>query len=274
MAELGIVDIREIIRLIKSLYNYDFTSYALTSFKQRLERVMKLYALGSLDSLMRKIQDDADFFDAFLFELTVSSTEMFRDPSLWRWLREDFFPEQIDKNVGKYKIWLPLCVSGGELYSLAILLHEMDMADKVQITASCISNKSIALIRGGSYDAKKVEISEENYKRFNGIKELSAYYKSEKDYVVRNNSLIEHVEFKKLNINFDSAPQNVKLILFRNVLIYYNPALQEKILQVLHRSLSVSGHLILGIREKIPGLSTSRDFEFMNEAESVYRKKF
>lgn len=274
MAELGIVDIREIIRLIKSLYNYDFSSYALTSFKQRLERVMKLYALGSLDSFMRKIQEDADFFDTFLYELTVSSTEMFRDPSLWRWLREDFFPRQIDNNAGKFKIWLPLCVSGGELYSLAILLHEMGMSDKVQITASCISNKSIALISGGSYDAKKIEISEENYKRFNGIKELSAYYKPEKDFVVRNNSLIEHVEFKKLNINFDSAPQNIKLILFRNTLIYYNPALQEKILQVLHGSLSVSGHLIIGIREKIPGLSTSKDFEFVNEAESVYRKKF
>src|SRR5512145_454317 len=205
MAELGIVDIREIIRVIKSLYNYDFSSYGLTSFKQRLERVMKLYALGSLESLMRKLQDDPDFFDIFLYELTVPSTEMFRDPSLWRWLREEFFPQQIDKNTGKFKIWLPLCVSGGELYSLAILLHEMGIADKVQITASSISKKSIDLIRGGSYDAKKIEISEENYKRFNGLKELSAYYKPEKDYVVRNNSLIEHVEFKKLNINFDSA---------------------------------------------------------------------
>ncbi len=274
MAELGIVDIREIIRLIKSLYNYDFSTYALTSFKQRLERVMKLYALGSLDSFMRKIQEDADFFDTFLYELTVSSTEMFRDPSLWRWLREDFFPRQIDTNAGKFKIWLPLCVSGGELYSLAILLHEMGLSDKVQIFASCFSNKSIDLIRGGSYDVKKIEISEENYKRFNGFKELSAYYKPEKDYVVRNSGLIEHVEFKKLNINFDSAPQNIKLILFRNTLIYYNPALQEKTLQVLYSSLSVSGHLILGIREKIPGLGTSRDFEFVNEAESVYRKKY
>jgi chemotaxis methyl-accepting protein methylase len=150
----------------------------------------------------------------------------------------------------------------------------MGISDKVQITASCISDKSIEVIKGGSYDLKKIEVSQENYKRFNGPRELSAYYKPERDYVVRDNTLLQHVEFRKLNINFDNAPQNIKLILFRNILIYYNPAQQDKVLQMLHGSLSVSGHLVLGIRERIPGLSSGRDFEFINETESIYRKKY
>jgi chemotaxis protein methyltransferase CheR len=274
MTELGIVDIREIIKVVKSTYNYDFSNHALTSFKQRLERLMTLYAIDSANGLIKKIKDDQSFFDTFLHEIAVPSTEMFRDPSLWRWLREEYFPNYIDnKTTGRFKIWLPACVSGGELYSLVILLNEMEIVDKVQLIASSVSDKSIDIIRKGVYDLKKLEVSQENYKRFNGTSELSAYYRSERDCVVRNTALIESVEFKKLNINFDNAPQNVRLILFRNNLIYYNPTMQERVLQTLHRSLSVSGHLVLGIRERISGIAATKDFEYINEAESIYRKK-
>lgn len=273
MTELGIVDIREIIRTVKSVHDYDFSNYALTSLKQRLERVMNNYGMLSADGLIKKITHEPAFFDVFLYEISVSSTEMFRDPSLWRWLREVYFPETLDKNIGKFKIWLPDCVSGGELYSLAILMSEMGLTDKVQITATYISDKVLEILKNGSYDTKKLEVSEENYKRANGARELSAYYRTDKTGIIRNTSLLANVELRKLNINFDNAPQNIKLILFRNHLIYYNPTQQEKVLQMLHGSLSVSGHLVLGIRERISGISASRDFEIINEAESVYRKR-
>lgn len=273
MAELGIVDIREIIGVIKSVYQYDFSQHALTSFKQRLERLMKLQTIGSADGLIKKLKEDAGYFDTFLHEMAVPSTEMFRDPSLWRWLREEYFPQHIDKSPGKFKIWLPACISGGELYSLAIVLAESGLADKVQIIATYMSEKSLELIRSGVYDLKKIEVSQENYKRFNGTRDLPVYYKPGKDNAIRDSSLIESVEFRKVNLNFDNLPQNVKLILFRNSLIYYNPTRQETVLQYMYRALSVSGHLVLGIREKISGLLSARDFEFMNEAESVYRKK-
>jgi len=273
MAELGIVDIREINRVIKSLFDYDFSNHALTSYKQRLERLMKIYIIGSSEGLMKKLRDDPGFFDIFLHEISVPSTEMFRDPSLWRWLREEYFPLQSDRNGGKLKVWLPFCVSGAELYSLSILISEAQLWDKVQIIASSVSDKSLGIIKAGIYDLKKVEVSQENYKRFNGQKDLSVYYKNEKDYIIRDTALTAFVEFRKLNLNFDNAPQNVKLILFRNSLIYYNPTRQESMLQVLYRSLSASGHLITGIREKLTGISATRDYELVNETESVYRKK-
>ncbi len=159
------------------------------------------------------------------------------------------------------------------LFSLAILLHEMGIADKVQIYASSVSDKCLTQIKEGLYDQKKLEISQENYKRFNGQKDLSAYYKPERDSMVRYTGLTENVEFRKVNINFDNAPQNIRLILFRNNLIYYNPTRQEIILQVLYRALSASGYIAVGIREKISGLNSNRDFEIINETESVYRKK-
>jgi len=120
---------------------------------------------------------------------------------------------------------------------------------------------------------KKLDVSEENYKRANGSKELSAYYRTEKGSIIRDTSLIANVEFRKLAVNFENVPQNPKLILFRNSLIYYNPTQQDSILRILYGSLSVSGHLVLGIREKISGISAAREFEIVNEAESVYRKR-
>ncbi len=273
MPELGIVDMREIIRAMKSDFDYDFGNYALTSLKQRLERIMVMYNMGNAEGLIRKLRNDNNFFDTFLYEITVPSTEMFRDPSLWRWLSEDYFPGVDVKNTGKIKIWLPACVSGAELYSLAILISESGLQDKVHVIASCLSNKSIEVIKSGLYDLKKMEVSEENYKRVYSAKELSTYYKPGHNYALRDTRLIQNVEFKKLNINFDNAPQNIRLILFRNSMIYYNPTQQEKVLQLIYNSLSPSGYLVVGIREKISGINTGRDFEFINETESVYRKR-
>jgi len=273
MTELGIVDIREIIRAIKSFYDYDFGNYALTSFKQRLERLMIRNNLSNAESLIKKLRDESDFFDIFLYEISVPSTEMFRDPSLWRWLREDLLPSSIEKCIGKFKIWLPNCISGGELFSLMILLSELGLTEKVNVIASAQSNKSIEIIREGHYDLKKIEVSTENYVRANGSATFTDYYKLDRYYAFRNISLIRDVEFNKQNINFDNAPTNVKLILFRNNLIYYNPTLQDRILSVLNDSLSGSGALIIGIKEKISGFASGKEFDIVNEAESVYKKR-
>ena len=273
MPELGIVDIREVIRVVKSEYDYDFSNYTLTSFRMRLERLMSLLKIGSTEALTGRLTTEHGFFDTFLYGMTVPSTEMFRDPSLWRWLREEHLPRVMDKFPGKFKIWLPACVSGGELYSLAILLSESGMLDKVQIIASCVSLQSIEEIKNGIYDTRKMEISGENYKRFNGTRQLSDYYRSDSTHVIRNNSLISQVEFKILNINFDNAPQSVRLILFRNSMIYYYPTQQEKILRILYNSLSSSGHLVIGNREKLSSMGLGRDFEVANEIECVYRKR-
>jgi chemotaxis protein methyltransferase CheR len=273
MTELGVVDIREIYKAIKEIYNYDFSQYAMTSFKQRLERLMIRNSINNAEYLVNKIKNNPDFFDIFLNEISVSSTEMFRDPSLWRWLREELLPVAINKSISRYKIWLPNCVSGGELYSLSILLKEIGLAEKVDLLATTISNKSIEHIREGRYELKKIEVSVENYKRFHGSHEFSEFYTLDRYYAFRDTDLIQNVEFRKQNIGFDDSPQNVKLILFRNNLIYYNPSLQEKILQHMSNCLSIGGHLILGIRERIKNLSIMKDFEITNEAEGVYKKR-
>jgi chemotaxis protein methyltransferase CheR len=274
MVELGIVDIREIVRIIKKSYDYDFSNFALTSFKYSLEKVMAINGLINAEYLFRKLSEEPEFFDSFLNDLFVPSTEMFRDPSLWRWLREDYFSNLAERHLENFKIWIPQSVSGAELFSLCIVLKEIDLLQKVKIFASVYSNKSLSFIKSGKYPLKKLEVSKENYVRFQGSGSLDDYFKITNNDALRDTSLINSVEFIKDDITFNKAPQNVKLILFRNVMIYYNPTLQNLILDKMNKSLSAAGHLVIGIKETLkPSNALSTTFELINENESIYKRK-
>jgi chemotaxis protein methyltransferase CheR len=274
MVELGIVDIREIIRLIVKNYQFDLSNFSLTSLKYRLEHIVAKNNLSNAEGLFRKLSDQPEFFDTFLNQLCVPSSEMFRDPSLWRWLRESYFPNLEEKHLMNFKIWLPYCVSGGELYSLTILLKEINLLDNVKIIATSFSDKSIQYIKSGIYPFKKNEISIENYKRSHGDSALANYYKREKYNVARDTSLIKNVEFIKDDINFNKAPKNIKLILMRNAFIYFNPKYQEEVLLKMHESLSAYGYLIIGLKEQIGAKSSAKDlFDIVELNESVYKRK-
>lgn len=274
MVELGIVDIREIIRIINNVYNYDFSNFALTSFKYSLEKVIAQNGLLNSENLFRKLSEDPKFFDKFLNDIFVPSTEMFRDPSLWRWLREEYFPNIASRHLDNFKIWLPTCVSGAELFTLCIILKELNLHDKTKIIATAFSNESIQYIRSGRYPVKKLEVSIENYRRFQGSSNLESYYKISNNEAIRDISLISNVEFIKDDITFSKAPQNIKLVLFRNAMIYYNPTLQSNILDKMYGSLSAAGHLIVGVKESIkPSNTGGVAFEVVNNNESVYKRK-
>lgn len=270
--ELGIVDIREIIRILEKVHNYDFSNFALTSFKYSLEKVMAQHTITSTEGLIRKLGDDKSFLDQFLHDIFIPSTEMFRDPSLWRWLREEFFPKLPSRHFDNFKIWVPFNNSGAELYTLCILLEELNLLEKVKIYATVYSDYSVELIKEGKYPLKKLEVSIENYKRFQGTNTFDKYYKLENNVAVRNNSLISSVEFIKDDITFSKAPQNVKLILFRNTMIYYNPSMQAKALEKMRQSLSAAGNLIIGIKESMKS-PANEGFEIINENESIYKRK-
>jgi chemotaxis protein methyltransferase CheR len=274
MVELGIVDIREIIRLVKSNYDIDFSNFALTSLKYRLEHIIAKNNLTNPENLYRKLLEHRNFFDKFLSQLFVPSTEMFRDPSVWRWLREEHFALLDDHSLMNYKIWLPYCVSGGELYSLAILLKELKLDSKIKIYATVFSDESLESILSGEYPLKKIDISSENYKRFHGEKEFESYYTMDKYVAKRDPALIKDVEFIKDDINYSKAPKNIRLILLRNVMIYFNPTYQEKLLTKMYDTISGAGNLIIGLKECLTkNQNTPGSFEPIEENEGVYKKR-
>ena len=271
--EIGIVDTREILKTIEEVNGYDFKDYALTSIKYRLERLMELHNFGSTDILINRLRSDKDFFEIVLRDIAVGSTEMFRDPSLWRVLRDDFFPPMLE-NTDQFKIWLPINVSGEELFTLTIVLYELGYLDRVEIIATYLSEYSLERIKHGTLSQKRVDVSAENYKRFHGKGQFNDYYIIKNNEVIRDTSLIKSVKFIKQNIIFDNSPADVRLILFRNQLIYYNQTMVDKILKIMSNALVPGGYFIIGDKEYIAENKTITDFTIVSNNESIYKKKF
>ena len=272
MPEIGIVDTRNIINVIAEKYNYDFSDYALISFKRRIDSILEQFNLKYPDLLVNKLLSNKVFFDQFLDLLAVPSTEMFRDPSVWRILRDEIIPDLISEGAG-FKIWLPNSVSGDELFSLAILLSEMGLLKKVQIIVSSLSNKSIETIKSGFFSNGKIDISTDNYIRANGEFELSKYVVSMECNLFRDVSLIENVNFFKQNAFLEPVPQGIKLIMFRNKMIYFNQTLQGRIFKTLYNAISPNGNLVIGTKESVNNYYGNNEFIQINKTESIYKPK-
>lgn len=273
MTELGIVDTRNLINLINEKYALDFTDYALTSFKRRLEKIIDQNNLKHPEILYNRLTDNADFFDEFIDSLTVPSTEMFRDPSLWRVMRDELIRNIYRESGANFKIWLPNSVSGDELFSLAILLSEMGLLDKVNILVSSLSNKSIQTIRSGEFSSEKMEISTDNYTRSNGKGTLSDYIIYSNGKIIRDVSLIRNVTFFRQDTSLQPIPQGVKLILFRNKMIYFNQSLQTRVIKNLYQTGANGCYLIIGIKEAINGTFGGNEFTVINNVESIYKRR-
>ncbi len=273
MLELGIVETRNIIKTILEKYNYDFSDYSLTSFKRRLEKIVDQQNLKNVDQLIIKLRDNNSYFEQFLNELATPSTEMFRDPSLWRILRDELLPSLISDLGSNLKIWLPNSVSGDELFSLVITLHELNQLNKVQIYVSSLSTVSLDTIRSGLLLASKLDLSADNYIRANGTEVFPNYYKMENNAIYRDTSLIKNVIFSRQNLSLDPPVQGIKLVLFRNKMVYYNQTLQSKVLRQLFSSLVPNGYLIVGAKESINTLYGNNEFSLINNSESIYKRK-
>jgi chemotaxis protein methyltransferase CheR len=272
LPEIGIVDSREIISAILQTYNYDFDDYALTAFKFRLEKIIHKHKLQFPTYLINKLKADKSFFEVFLKDIQVETTEMFRDPGVWRILREEIIPAVVRQNT-PCKILLPCCVSGDELYSLCILLYELHLESNVEITATYTSNLIPDTIKSGNFSAKKAEISEQNYTRSHGLYSLTNYLSVDEQQMIRKNNLLKNVVFVKQHIHFEDITGQYHLIVFRNKLICYNPVLEEKVLKKLDSCLLENGYLITGSQEHINSSSIVKNYSTEYPSESIYKKK-
>lgn len=264
---LGIVEFRNIISAINELYGINFSDYALTSFKRRVEKfIIDNRFLYSIE-FIEKIKEDRPFFEKFLKEISVKDTEMFRDPSFWQCLKREVVPK-LDEGD---KIWVANTNSGEELYSLAILLRECGVLDHVKIIVTNISQKNIDFIKTGAYEMKKIDTYHPNYERSGGYRKLPDYFISNNNKAYMDSSLIDNVEFMRWDVSKDSAPGEFKFVLLRNYMLYFNKTLQNKVLDLVFSSLPTRGFLAIGIKENIED-SVSGRYLLINKEEKIYKK--
>ena len=269
---ISMLDTKKLICVIKDKYNVDYANYSLTSFKQRIDNVINIHNLGSVDRLIDKIQTEDSFKDIFYRDMTIPGTEMFRDPAAWRELAK-FLAEKTDKP--NLRIWVPFCSTGEETYTLAIVLKELGILNKTKVFVSNRSPLNIKKAKSGEYPFKQFETNFANYKRYKNDENanLGIYYNLQSTVGVMNTELIKNFEFIDHALYTEEGPKRIDVILFRNKLIYYNIALQEKVLNILRESLLPAGCLFIGIKETIEYNTVKDDFICVNKEEGIYKKK-
>jgi len=271
MHEIDIADLRKLTQLVKDKYGYDFKNYAMSSFKRRIKRITDLYKFKSVEMLIDKVNDSPAFFEEFVSEITVNVTEMFRDPSFWKALREQVIPN-ILLNHNKISIWHAGCSSGEEVYSMAILLKEMDILDKSNIIATDIDTSIIDRAKRGHVSLKNMELNSKNYHRFEGQHDIYKYFNIEQDKAVIDPGLISQVSFRKHDLVQGGVFSKFDLILCRNVMIYFNQTLQNDVLYKLHESLFKYGYLTIGSKESLIWCDIAHKFIVVDNEEKVYKK--
>lgn len=268
--DVEIADLKKITEVVKSRHDYDFSNYAISSFKRRISRILDMYNLTA-EKLISKLQTDNAFGEEFLSEITVNVTEMFRDPSFWVTLRENIIPS-ILVNHDTFKIWHAGCSSGEEVYSMAILLEEMGIRDKVTIYATDIDQVILDRAKAGQYHLKNMELNEKNYIRFQGKSTVKDYYKEKSGKAVMNPELVSNVIYRKHDLVNGGIFNKVDLILCRNVMIYFNQSLQNEVLKKFHESLFKYGYLAIGSKESLIWCEVANKFLIVSNEEKVYRK--
>lgn len=270
--EIEIAQLRRLIEMIKKRYDYDFSNYAMSSFRRRVQRFIDLFRIENVEELIRKLELDKQFFKAFLSEITVNVTEMFRDPTFWVELRDEIIPS-ILMNQKEFRVWHAGCSSGEEVFSMAILLDEMGILDQVEIVATDIDYSILDKAQQATYNLRNMEdVNKKNYQRFMGKHTLEAYYKVEDGKAVMDKKLLRNVQFVEHNLVNGEKIGMFDLILCRNVMIYFNQTLQNEVLKLFHASLSRYGYLAIGSKESLIWCEYANKFIIVNNNEKIYKK--
>ena len=264
-------EIKELLESIRFVYGYDFTDYAESSIKRRITHFMATHNLKTTEQLGKIVLRDEKVFEEFVQTISVTVTEMFRDPSFYKKLREEVLPR-----LATYpflKIWIAGCATGEEVYSVAILLQEEEILNRSVIYATDINQKSLQIAKEGIYPVENMKSHIVNYQKSGGKKSFSEYYKSKYNSVLFDKDLRQNVVFSAHNLTVDKSFNEFQLVICRNVLIYFNQQLQNKVINLFYDSLCPFGFLGLGNKESLLFSEKRKYFEDVSQKDKIFMKK-
>lgn len=269
--EIENIEIDLFLNAIYQRYGYDFRSYALATVKRRIRSILLKSRFQSISELIPALLHDKLFFKNIILNFSITVPEMFRDPFFYKSLRENIIPQL--KIYPFVKIWVAGCATGQEVYSLAILLKEENFYDRVTIFATDFNDIALKKAKEGIYPLKEIRNIDENYKSSGGTGSFSDYYTEKYDSAKFNDDLKEKITFANHNLGTDSIFGEMNLILCRNILIYFNEKLQDKVLKLYHSSLASNGFLALGIKESLAHSSVKKNFKEIDNQNRIFQLK-
>lgn len=251
-------------------YGYDFRDYARASLRRRVHTRMSKERLGSVSELQARVLRDPECMSRLLGDLSIHVTEMFRDPSFFRAIRSEVVP--ILRTYPFIRIWDAGCSTGEEAYSLAIILEEEGIYDRSQIYATDMNKRVLETARSGIFRLSTMRENTQNYLAAGGTGSFSDYYTARYESAVFSPDLKRQIVFAQHNLVTDSRFNSFNLIICRNVMIYFNRDLQERVFALFHSSLERFGIIGIGKKESLRFDPLAEQFQVLNEEERIYKR--
>jgi len=251
-------------------YGFDFRDYSVPSLRRRVWKRIYAEGLTTISGLTEKILHDSQCMERLLLDLSINTTAMFRDPTFYLAFRHKVVP--LLRTYPFVRIWHAGCSTGEEVYSMSILLHEEGLLDRCRIYATDINEAVLQKAKSGIFPIATMQENTANYMAAGGTGTFSDYYTARYDYAIFRPALRENVVFAQHNLVTDASFNHFNVIFCRNVLIYFNNTLQERVMQLFLNSLEMFGILGLGKKETVKYTSVADNYEELDGEEKLYRR--
>jgi chemotaxis protein methyltransferase CheR len=256
--DLPSIEARLLLEGIHQVYAVDFREYSLSTMTRKSKEYAQSIGLNSISSLQDLVLHDPRSLERFLWELFVTTTSLFRDPPFYLNLRRNLLPWLTTYPF--IRVWHAGCSTGEEVFSMAILLYEENLYSRARIYATDFQEKVLAVARRGRFPVERIPEYTKNYMEAGGKNSLSDYYIVQGNEAVIDPDLTRNISFLMHNLATDHSFQEFNLILCRNVLIYFNKALRDRVHNLLYESLPPLGLLTLGENESLYFTSHEMDY--------------
>jgi chemotaxis protein methyltransferase CheR len=269
-AGLARIEIEVQLEAVFRHYGFDFRAYAYASLRRRLWKRIRAEGLDTVSGLQARILHDPAAMERLLMDLSVNVTTMFRDPNFYRAFREYVVP--LLRTYPFIRIWHAGCSTGEEVYSMAILLREEGLYERTRVYATDINEVVLQQAKAGIYPVEKMQEYTQNYLRAGGKRSFSEYYTAAYGGALFSPTLRENVVFAQHNLVTDRSFSEFNVSLCRNVMIYFDHSLQNRVHQLFYESLPVYGILALGSKESLRLSEFEENYEQVHPPEKIYRK--
>ena len=251
-------------------YGFDFRSYAYSSLKRRLWKRIVAEGLNTVSELQDRVLHDPSMMEKLLLDLSINVSAMYRDPTFYKAFREKVVP--VLRTYPFVRVWHAGCSTGEEVYSMAILLEEEGLYDRARIYATDINEVVLQTAKSGIYPVEKMQEYTQNYLRAGGKRSFSDYYVAKYDAAIFSSSLTRNVVFSQHNLVTDRSFAEFNVILCRNVMIYFDRKLQDRVHSLFYESLVQFGFLGLGSKESLKFSKYETCYEEVDARDKIYRR--
>lgn len=263
-------ELDSITNAVKTRYGIDFTNYEKASLKRGFARLIQKQGLEDIMGLWSKIMKDKEFLLQYIDDLTVNLTELFRNPEIWIKLKEDILPK-LQTNP-KLDFWHAGCSSGEEVYTMAMVLQDLDLLHRSSALATDLSATILEQAKKGEYSNMLVNRYLKSCKQYCPNSKLEDWFEIGEHESKIKEKYKKHIQFLRHNLVQEPMNKKFDIIFCRNVMIYFDDVLKMKVLKLFHSSLKEGGFFIIGYYDMLP--IEHRDlFELYDSTTRLYRKK-